>query len=113
MSWTLAALLVLQIGCGSTSPPAPTGSLYVSVGIRGVSDAATDTDGVNIVVDNRPPHHAIAYGDSLTISGLLVGLHSVAVTDVEPNCVLGGPNPQTATVYADSVTVVIVSGVCS
>ena len=107
------ALTAIMVGCGSTSAPAPTGNLYITVSFAAVRFGAQDADGVDIVVDSRPPHHALAAADTMTVTGLAIGQHSVRLDGVASNCVLGAPNPQTPTVYVDSTIVVLFSAVCS
>ena len=109
----LAAIILSVLGCRSTSAPEPTGTLQTLVLVVPTNYAATDTDGVAIVVDDRPPHRVTASYGEWMLTGVTVGQHSVRVGDVEANCVLDTPSQQTATVRRDSLTQVVFSGVCN
>lgn len=107
----LAGLLAVCVGC-QVSTAVTTGTLRIDVSIRPLHSAAADTNGVDIVVDSQAPRHANALLDSLILSAVPVGQHTIRLLSVKPNCALDQPNPLVATVRQDSTTQVILSGTC-
>ncbi|HEY3222095.1 MAG TPA: PQQ-dependent sugar dehydrogenase [Gemmatimonadales bacterium] len=71
-----------------------TGDLDVTTATTG-SDP--DPDGYTVSVDGSQSQ-PIGSNSSVTFSGLSAGSHTVALSDVAPNCSVGGGNSQTATV---------------
>jgi hypothetical protein len=102
----LAASLVLTItlacgdgdgdGGGSTGPD-PTGSIEVTLTVAG---DAPDADGCVFTVDGASQRRILS-GESTTYTGLSVGQHEVAISDVAGNCQVLGEAVRSISVAAD------------
>ena len=99
----------VALSCQSTEPE--TGTLRVMVSLRPVAQIATDTDGVDLRLDQRPPVHLNAILDSL-VTVIAIGPHTLSLADVEPNCSVVGGTTQVAMVFRDSTTLVLLGGTC-
>ena len=95
-------MLVLG-SCGGENLVRPTeGTLLITTSTTG-SDV--DPDGYTLTVDNRPDQE-IDIRETLAISDLAPGDHSVSLTGVIQNCELGGAGRRTVAVIAgDTVNV--------
>jgi len=106
---TALPLLILGIGmlvlgsCGGDNLVRPTeGTLQISTTTTG-SDI--DPDGYTLTLDNRPDQD-IDIRETLAISDLDPGDHTVALTGVIQNCAVGGAGRRTVSVIAgDTVDV--------
>lgn len=101
--WSIALLLACSDGSGVSSPPPPgMGTIRVNVTTTG-SDL--DPDGYLLVLGNLVLPARIAINGSTTF-GARVGMHSLVVSDVQPNCVIesGG---RTVTITAPGEEVVV------
>jgi Tol biopolymer transport system component len=96
--YALLSVLLLAPACDSTPEPA-TGTLRVSVATSG---GDLDLNGYTVRVDGveRIP---IGINAAATIADLATGSHDVALSDVAPNCSLGGATPA-AVVIRDGAT---------
>jgi Tol biopolymer transport system component len=96
--YALLSVLLLAPACDSTPEPA-TGTLRVSVATSG---GDLDLNGYTVRVDGveRIP---IGVNAEATIADLATGSHDVALSDVAPNCSLGGATPA-AVVIRDGAT---------
>lgn len=102
----LGALLLATSSCGGEDgptepdpePPAgpATGSLAVATSTSG-PDA--DGDGYTVTVDDGAGTEAVGVDDTVVVTGLEEGSHSVALSNIAPNCAAQqGDNPRPATV---------------
>jgi hypothetical protein len=92
---------------GLRAPP-PTGALEISTSTTGVN---IDSDGYTCVMDfnSRDP---MGVNQTVTLTGLSVGDHSVALMDIAHNCQLSGSNPRWVNVAADNVAQITFSIIC-
>lgn len=91
------------------STPTTTGSLTVSTSTSGSS---IDPDGYTVTVDGGQSR-TIAVTGSTTYTELAAGDHSVALTGVATNCIVGGANPRTVTVRAGETVTTTFTVTCS
>jgi PKD repeat protein len=77
------------------APPPTTGDFTVTTTTGG---AGTDPNGYTVSVDGVTK--SITVNGSVTYNGLTAGNHSVGLSDVASNCVVGGQNPRTVAVSA-------------
>src|SRR5206468_1568141 len=77
-----------------------TGSLAVTTNTTGSN---LDSDGYTLTVDGGQST-AIGINNTLTISGLSPGNHSVQLNGVAQNCTVSGSNPRTVSITAGSTT---------
>lgn len=83
--WPIALLLACSDGANLSSPPPPgPGTIRVNVTTTGPD---VDPDGYLIVLDNLGQPARVAVNGSATF-GARVGMHSIVVSDVQPNCVI-------------------------
>jgi hypothetical protein len=114
----LAASLVLTItlacgdgdgdGGGSTGPD-PTGSIEVTLTVAG---DAPDADGCVFTVDGASQRRIVS-GESTTYTGLSVGQHEVAISDVAGNCQVLGEVTRSVSVTADQTATVTYAVSCA
>ncbi|MCL7959567.1 MAG: DPP IV N-terminal domain-containing protein, partial [marine benthic group bacterium] len=114
----LAASLVLTItlacgdgdgdGGGSTGPD-PTGSIEVTLTVAG---DAPDADGCVFSVDGASQRRILS-GESTTYTGLTVGQHEVAISDVAGNCQVIGDATRSVSVAADQTAAVTYAVSCA
>ena len=114
----LAASLVLTItlacgdgdgdGGGSTGPD-PTGSIEVTLTVAG---DAPDGDGCVFTVDGAGQRRILS-GESTTYTGLSVGQHEVAISDVAGNCQVSGDATRSVAVVADQTASVTYAVSCA
>ena len=90
------ALLILQ-GCKGDPPTAPgnlTGSLSITTSTTG---DGLDSDGYLCRMD-RGTSERMGINETVMLSGIAPGRHSVELLDVASNCTLVGPNPRSVIV---------------
>ena len=88
----LCVLALLACGDGPTDPA--TGDLHVLVTTTG---ADPDADGYLLSVDGGAAQRVAASAES-AVSGLALGEHQLAVSEIASNCTLQGDNPRTVLV---------------
>jgi WD40 repeat protein len=86
-----------------------TGALRVSASTSG---SMPDPDGYAVSVDDGTSS-PLGVNGTLTIDGVSAGAHSVRLTGVAANCVVGGGNPRAVTVRADAATDVTFPVTCT
>ena len=95
-------------GGGSTGPD-PTGSIEVSLTVAG---DAPDADGCVFTVDGATQRRILS-GESTTYTGLSVGQHEVAISDVAGNCQVQGDAVRSVSVVADQTATVPYAVTCA
>jgi hypothetical protein len=93
----------------AVSCAAVTGSIRVTAATAGVD---LDPDGYSVSVDGGPGQ-PLAVNGTITIPGLLVGDHTVAVGGIAANCVVDGANPRPVTVTAGASAEVVFAVDCT
>jgi Tol biopolymer transport system component len=92
----LLAATVLS-GCGGDSiEPPTTGNLLVTITTEG---ASPDPDGFLLSTDAGEPRH-VEVSASLRSENLLLGAHTVELSDIAGNCAVAGENPRTVMIIA-------------
>ncbi|HXL35292.1 MAG TPA: hypothetical protein VN953_10240 [Gemmatimonadales bacterium] len=86
-----------------------TGNLAVTTNTTGSN---LDPDGYTLTVDGGQSK-AIAINNTVTISGLSPGNHSVQLNGVAQNCTVSGSNPRTVSITAGSTTTTTFSVSCA
>jgi hypothetical protein len=111
----LVLAVTLGLGCEDkapteppTEPPPTTGRLTVTTTTTGTFP---DSDGYALSLDGDAGQ-AIGSDTSLTLSGIEAGQHTVAVSDLAPNCAVDGENPRTVAVTAGAASSVTFEIVC-
>jgi hypothetical protein len=105
----LAAALALA-ACSDTFISISTdGRIEVAVNTEG---SHPDTDGFTITVDGTRTH-TIAAGQSITLTRLAEGAHSVLLAGLAANCHVDGSNPRDVSVGPDGAASVAFAVVCS
>ena len=108
------ARTTFQIGCVSIH-----GTLAVTVATSG---ANIDPNGYTVKVDYSCDQYygcyylwseVVAVNDTITIPNVLVGGHTVWLTDMTPNCAVQGQNPVSATVLSGATTTVALQVTCT
>jgi hypothetical protein len=85
---------ILTIGCGDSTPAAPsTGVIVVLVATTGAS-SDIDRDGYVVTIDNQLVQ-TVDINAVLTFEALSVGRHFVQLDGLASNCSLGSSNPLT------------------
>jgi hypothetical protein len=87
------ARTTFEVGCST-----PTGSIEITTVTTGESP---DPDGYSAVLDGAPGQ-PIGSNGTVTFAGVTAGDHTVGLTEVAPNCTVGGENPRTVAVGADA-----------
>jgi Tol biopolymer transport system component len=85
------------------------GALRISAATSG---SPVDPDGYAVAVDDGAPV-ALGTTATVTIDPVPEGAHQVRLSGIEPNCVVGGANPRTATVVASATTSVSFALTCT
>ncbi len=80
----------------TAAPPPPTGSLAVTTSTSG---ATPDPDGYAFAVDGATPQ-PIADNQTITLTGVATGSHTVALSGIAANCTVSGGTSQTVNVPA-------------
>lgn len=109
-SFTAATLSLLAIAGCDDDPvaPATTGRVTVETVTTG---ASLDADGFLVFVAGGPGE-AIAPNAIVTVSDVAVGVQTVELAEVAPNCTVAGQNPREVTVTAGKTTAVLVEVSC-
>lgn len=107
-------LCLLPIACGDdngggSTGPTPTGSLQVTLTIAG---DALDADGCVFTVDGASSRRLTA-GESTTYTGLAVGQHEVAISDVAGNCQVLGEAIRSVSVTGGQTATVTYAVTCA
>ena len=106
-------LVVISLACGDdnggSTGPGATGGLEVTLTITG---EALDANGCVFTVDGTGQTRILA-GESTTYTGLSVGQHEVAISDVAGNCQVLGGATRSVSVAADQTATVIYAVTCA
>src|SRR5437762_3148603 len=107
-----AATQLVATACNDSQGPQPDASLLPSLPLPGLatlvvststSGSSLDPDGYTLTVDGGQSK-AIGINNTVTISGLSPGDHSVQLNGVAQNCTVSGSNPRTVSITAGSTT---------
>src|SRR5437763_89734 len=85
------------------------GDLYVSTSTTGVD---LDPDGYTVTVDGGASQPMASNG-TVTFTGVAAGSHTVALSGIAGNCVVGGANPRTVTVPAGGTATTTFAVTCN
>ena len=86
-------------GCDSGTGPATTGSLTVVTSTTGQN---LDADGYRCRLDDGEAD-PMGVNEIVTLRGLAVGPHTIALSDIASNCEVAGHNPRNVTVVPFAV----------
>ncbi len=105
-----AFLLLPLMACGDQDPVSPVarGSLILIVETTGPDP---DPDGYALLLDGTT-HYALPAVGTTTITDVLVGEHSIGITDIATNCTPREALPLTVTIAADAEATVTFGLVC-
>ena len=108
MRWnrSCSLLLLVCLACDRATAPRTPGVLKITINTNGL-DAAV----YSVTVDGKPLGPT-APNDSVTVTGLVAGNHTVQLTDIAANCTLHGANPQVVHVADNTVSPVIFNVTC-
>jgi YVTN family beta-propeller protein len=101
------AAIMAFLGC--SSGPSDPGQLTLSVMTAGVD---LDSDGYFYSLDGNP-QAAVGINETVTINGLSVGIHELAIHGVASNCTLFGSNPRSVAVTSGDTRVVEIVVECA
>jgi Tol biopolymer transport system component len=96
----VAVLGPLVIGCGDDLAAPDTGAIEVTTITTGESP---DPDGYLATLDGDLVQ-PIGTDATIEFTGLMAGNHTIGLTDLDPNCTVGGENPLTAPLTAGGTT---------
>ncbi|HZN98659.1 MAG TPA: Ig-like domain-containing protein, partial [Gemmatimonadales bacterium] len=110
----LLALISSLVGCGggdsdTTGPDEPLGGLTVT---GSTSGPGVDPDGYVVQVDGLDRGTLIG-SNSVTVSGLAPGSHTVGLGGVATNCLVEGDNPRTVPIPSGATASVAFTVLCS
>lgn len=91
---------------------AGTGSIQVATTTSATGGGEVDPDGYSISVDGQPAQ-VIGANATLTVDGVAVGSHTVALSGIAGNCAVGGQNPQPVNVLSGSTASLSFEVTCS
>jgi hypothetical protein len=103
-SWYL--VLLLSLACDRATAPRTPGVLTVTTSTNGL-----DAGPYAVTVDGKPLR-AMAPNDSVTVSGLAAGNHTVMLSEIAANCTLQGPNSRVANVADNAISPVVFNVTC-
>jgi hypothetical protein len=110
---SLLLLLLGSTACGGvttpSNPPPDLGAIRVHVVTHG---SAIDPDGYTVVLDYEDSAR-VGIQDSLTLSRLQKGSHSLQLADLDPACQVSAANPQTVTVTGGQSAIARFDVVCA
>src|SRR6266571_861405 len=106
-------LVLAATGCGDSTPVGiagpTTGVLQVTVSTSG---ADLPTNGYTVSVDSGAGH-LVPVNGKVSLAGLSVGSHSVAMYGAPPNCALSGANTRAVEVLAGDTALVVFDVACT
>jgi len=106
-------LVLAAAGCGDSTPVGiagpTTGVLQVTVSTSG---ADLPTNGYTVSVDSGAGH-LVPVNGKVSLAGLSVGSHSVAMYGAPPNCALSGANTRAVDVLAGDTALVVFDVACT
>ena len=106
-------LVLAAAGCGDSTPVGiagpTTGVLQVTVSTSG---ADLPTNGYTVSVDSGAGH-LVPVNGKVSLAGLSVGSHSVAMYGAPPNCALSGANTRAVEVLAGDTALVVFDVACT
>ena len=107
----IAAVVVALVACDDDDPVGPTtGNVEVEVLTTG---EGTDSNGFTVDLDNGAETEAVTVNDTITITDVDAGSHTVELTDLASNCSVDGDNPKSVTIQASETETVSFAVTCT